>query len=168
MFQLICSSKNSIASQSKQYEAHDLSYSFDIHVLNKACDFSAARMQQSTLIHSIFLILLQFYLITVLLLFHSISSCASCILLSLRTVTFFKKKTFVMNTALSQLLVSLNYSSCADQIYISVCSFIALRKSSSLHSYFESICHYRVSEFSYAYKCTERCIETFLHYFHNK
>src|SRR5947207_12300391 len=75
-----------------------------------------------------FLILFQFYLTTVLLLFHSILSCTSCILLSLRMTTFFKKETFVMNTALSQLLVSLNYSSCASQIYISVCSFIALRK----------------------------------------
>src|SRR5437667_6639068 len=75
-----------------------------------------------------FLILLQFYLITVLLLFHSILSCASCILLSLRMATFFKKETFVTDTMLSQLLVSLNYSLCTDQIYISVCSFIALRK----------------------------------------
>ena len=75
-----------------QNEAYDLSYSFSICVLNEACDLSAVRMQQSTLIHFIFLILLQFYLTTVLLLFHSILSCASCILLSLRTVTFFKKR----------------------------------------------------------------------------
>ena len=69
-------------------EAHDLSYSFSIHVLNKACnfsysfsihvlneacDFSAVKIQQSTLIHSIL-------------------SCTSCILLSLRTATFFKKR----------------------------------------------------------------------------
>src|SRR5947207_3388028 len=90
--QIICHSKNSIASQSKQHEAHDLSYSFDIHVLNEAHDLPAVRMQQSTLIHSIFLILSQFYLTTVLLLFHSILSCASCILLSSRMATFFKKK----------------------------------------------------------------------------
>ena len=90
--QIICHSKNSITSQSKQHEAHDLSYSFSIHVLNEAHDSSAARMQQSTLIHSIFLILLQFYLTTILLLFHSILSCASCILLSLKMMTFFKKK----------------------------------------------------------------------------
>src|SRR5205085_5515878 len=73
-------------------------------------------------------ILLQFYLITILLLFHSILSCVSCILLSSKTVTFFKKETFVTNTALSQLLVSSDYSSCTGQIYISVHSFIALRK----------------------------------------
>src|SRR5436190_24367953 len=128
MSQLICHLKNSAASQSKQHEACDLSYSFDICVLNEAHDSSAVRMQQSTLIHSIFLILSQFYLITVLLLFHSILSCASCILLSLRMMMFFKKEIFVTDTALSQLLVSLNYSSCTDQIYISVHSFIALRK----------------------------------------
>src|SRR5436190_23692718 len=64
-------------------------------------------------------------------------------------------------------LVSSNYSSCISQIYISVCNFIASRKSFSSHSYFESTCHYRVSESSYTYKCTERCIKTFLHYFHN-
>ena len=57
-----------------------------------------------------------------------------------------------MNMTLSQFLVSLNYSLCTGQIYISAHSFIALRKSSSLHSYFESMCHYRVSEPSYAYK----------------
>src|SRR5436190_15146964 len=38
-------------------------------------------------------------------------------------------KICVMNMMSLQHLVSLNYSSCADQIYISVCSFIALRKS---------------------------------------
>ena len=91
-FQIICHSKNSAASQSKQHEAHDLSYSFSICVLNEARDLPAVRTQQSTLIHSIFLILLQFYLTTVLLLFHSILSCTSCILLSLRTVTFSKKR----------------------------------------------------------------------------
>ena len=152
MSQLICHSKNNIASQNKQHdihfililneacdfsysfdihvlnEAHDFSYSFDIHVLNEAHDFPAVRMQLSTLIHSIFLILPQFYLTTVLLRFHSSLSCASCILLSLRTTTFFKKETFVMNTALSWLLVSLDYSPCASQIYISAHSFIALRK----------------------------------------
>ena len=73
----------------------------------------------------------------------------------------------VMNIMSSWHLVSSDYSSCASQIYISVCSFIALRKSSSSHSYFEFSCHYRVSESSYAYKHTERCIETFLYYFHN-
>src|SRR5947207_1449399 len=92
MSQLICSSKNSTASQSEQHEACDLSYSFDICVLNEACDLSAVRMQQFTLIHSIFFILLQFYLITILLLFYSILSCASCILLSSRMMTFFKKR----------------------------------------------------------------------------
>src|SRR6266513_2920503 len=120
MSQLICCSKNSITSQSKQHEAHDLSYSFSIHVLNEAHDFPAVRTQKSTLIHSIFLILSQFYLTTVLLLFHSILSCTSCILLSLKMATFFKKKTFVTDTTLSQLLVNLNYSSCISQIYISV------------------------------------------------
>ena len=40
----------------------------------------------------------------------------------------FQKEAFVMNMMSSQHLVSLNYSSCASQIYISVCSFIALRK----------------------------------------
>ena len=75
----------------------------------------------------------------------------------------------VTNTALSQLLVSLNYSLCADQIYISVHSFIAFRKSSFSHSYFESLCHYRVSESSYIdHHHIERCIEAFLCYFHNK
>ena len=125
-----------------------------------------SQLSECSSLHSF--ISLQFYLTTILLLFHSILSCASCILLSLKTATFFKKKIFVMNTALSQLLVSSNYSSCTDQIYISVYNFIALRKSSSLHSYFESMCHYRVSESSYAYKCTERCIEAFLCYFYNK
>ena len=80
----------------------------------------------------------------------------------------FQKETFVMNMMLSQHLVSSDYSLCASQIYISVHSFIALRKSSSLHSYFiMSMCCYRVSESSYACKHTERCIETFLCYFHN-
>src|SRR5947207_14503199 len=65
-------------------------------------------------------------------------------------------------------LVSPDYSPCANQIYILICSFIALRNPSSLHSYFESMCHYRVSESSYTYKHTGRCIEAFLHYFHNK
>ena len=80
----------------------------------------------------------------------------------------FQKKIFVMNIILSWHLISSDYSSCVNQIYISVHSFIALRKSSSSHSYFESSCHYRVSESSYTYKCTERCIETFLCYFYNK
>src|SRR5436190_13774003 len=43
----------------------------------------------------------------------------------------FQKKTFVTNMMLSQHLVSLNYSSCADQIYISVHNFITFKKSSS-------------------------------------
>ena len=50
MPQLICHSKNSTASQNKQHEAHDLSYSFDIHVLNEACDLLAVRMQLCSLI----------------------------------------------------------------------------------------------------------------------
>src|SRR5947207_3373174 len=79
----------------------------------------------------------------------------------------FQKETFVTDMMSSQHLVSLDYSSCANQIYISIHSFIALRKSSSSHSYFEFMCHYRVSESSYTYKHTERCIETFLYYFHN-
>ena len=48
--------KNSTASQSKQHKAHDFLYSFSICVLNEAHDFSAVRMQSSTLIHFIFLI----------------------------------------------------------------------------------------------------------------
>ena len=81
---------------------------------------------------------------------------------------FSKKEAFVTNTVLSWLLVSSDYSSCASQIYISVCSFIALRKFILFtHSYFESMCHYRVSESSYAYKHTGRCIEAFLCYFYN-
>src|SRR5438034_8967571 len=67
----------------------------------------------------------------------------------------------------SQHLISSDYSSCISQIYILICSFIALRNSSSLHSYFEFTCYYRVSESSYTYKHTGRCIETFLCYFHN-
>ena len=115
-----------------------------------------------------FLILSQFYLTTVLLLFHSILSCASCILLSLRTATFFKKETFVMNTVLPWLLVSPDYSPCAGQIYISVCSSIALRKSIFFTSHIiMPMCCYRASEPSYTYKYTGRCIETFLCYFHN-
>src|SRR5437773_11306935 len=47
----------------------------------------------------------------------------------------FQKETFVTNMMLSQYLVSSDYSSCTNQIYISVHSFIVLRKSSSLHSY---------------------------------
>src|SRR6266513_2754030 len=70
----------------------------------------------------------------------------------------FQKEAFVMNMMLPQHLVSLNYSLCISQIYISVCSFIALRKSSSSHSYFELLCHYRVSESSYIdHHCIERC-----------
>src|SRR5947207_4831030 len=49
----------------------------------------------------------------------------------------FQKKTFVMNIMSSQHLVSSDYSLYANQIYISVHSFIAFRKSSSSHSYFE-------------------------------
>ena len=80
----------------------------------------------------------------------------------------FQKEAFVTDMMLSWHLVSLNYSSCISQIYISVCSFIALRKQSSSHSYFELLCHYRVSESSYVdHHHIERCIETFLHYFHN-
>ena len=30
------------------------------------------------------------------------------------------------------------------------------------------MCHYRVSEPSYTYKCTGRCIEAFLCYFYNR
>src|SRR5438034_9231843 len=48
----------------------------------------------------------------------------------------FQKETFVMNMMPPQHLVSLKYSLCVDQIYISVHNFIALRKSSSTHSYF--------------------------------
>src|SRR5436190_22649348 len=40
----------------------------------------------------------------------------------------FQKETFVMNMMLSQHLISSDYSSCADQIYILICSFITLRK----------------------------------------
>src|SRR5437762_12954765 len=70
----------------------------------------------------------------------------------------------VMNMMLPQHLVSLNYSSCVSQIYISVHNFITLRKSSSLYSYFEFSCHYKVSEFFYIdHHCIEKCIETFLH-----
>src|SRR5436190_19217529 len=80
----------------------------------------------------------------------------------------FQKKTFVTNMMLSQHLVSLNYSSCVSQIYISVHNFIALRKSSSSHSYFEFSCHYKVSESFYVdHHHIERHIKTFLHYFHN-
>ena len=57
--QLICCSKNSIASQNKQHDIHfvlilneacDFSYSFDIHVLNEAHDSSAVRTQLCSLI----------------------------------------------------------------------------------------------------------------------
>ena len=41
----------------------------------------------------------------------------------------FQKEAFVMNMMLSWHLISLNYSLCADQKYISIHSFIALRKS---------------------------------------
>src|SRR5436190_7594430 len=50
----------------------------------------------------------------------------------------FQKETFITNIMLLQYLVSSDYSSCISQIYISVHNFIILRKSSSLHSYFES------------------------------
>ena len=72
MSQLICHSKNSITSQSKQHdihsvlilnEAHDFSYSFSIHVLNEACVFSAARMQLCSLISSAVWYHLQFDII---------------------------------------------------------------------------------------------------------
>ena len=46
MFQLICHSKNSIASQS---EWHDIHF---ILILNEACDFSAVRTQLCSLISS--------------------------------------------------------------------------------------------------------------------
>src|SRR5204862_1131835 len=51
----------------------------------------------------------------------------------------FSKKTFVTDTTLSQHLVSLNYSSCASQIYISVCSFIALKKFILLYTHILSL-----------------------------
>src|SRR5436190_17605437 len=40
----------------------------------------------------------------------------------------FQKKTFVTNMMLSQHLVSSDYSSCTDKIYISIYSFIILKK----------------------------------------
>src|SRR5438046_10102870 len=61
----------------------------------------------------------------------------------------FQKGAFVMDMMLLWHLVSSDYSLCVSQIYISVHSFIALRKSSSSHSYFEPTCHYRASEPSY-------------------
>ena len=64
----------------------------------------------------------------------------------------FSKETFVMNTALSQHLVSLDYSLCTSQIYISVHSFIALRKFIFFTLIFIMLtCCYRVSESSYVY-----------------
>src|SRR5947207_9635179 len=81
----------------------------------------------------------------------------------------FQKEAFVTDMMPPWHLVSPNYSPCAGQIYISVHSFIALRKSSSSHPYFESSCHYRASESSYIdHHCIERHIETSLCYFHNK
>ena len=44
-----------------------------------------------------------------------------------------------MNTVLPQLLVSLDYSLCASQIYISVCSFIALRNDHLLYTHILSL-----------------------------
>ena len=80
----------------------------------------------------------------------------------------FQKETFVTDMMLSWHLVSLNYSLCVNQIYISVCSFIILRKSSSSHLYFELSCHYKVSESSYVdHHHIERHIKTFLCYFYN-
>jgi len=46
MSQLICCSKNSVTSQSEQHDIHF------ILILNKACDFSAVRMQLCSLILS--------------------------------------------------------------------------------------------------------------------
>ena len=167
MSQLIYSSKNSTASQSKQHEVCDFSYSFSIHVLNEAHDFSAVRTQQSTLIHSIFLILLQFYLITVLLLFHSILSCASCILLSSRTATFFKRDIcYRYSTVTASSQSGLQFMHQPD-IYIS----------SQLHS-FQKIHFLHIHTLSFhviikfqnllmSILCIERCIETFLCYFYN-
>ena len=127
-------------------------------------------MQLFTLIHSIFLFNLN-CTSTSLYIFklkHTLLILYFLHYIVIESDDIFQKETFVINMMLSWHLVSLNYSLCAGQIYISVHSFIALRKSSSSHSYFESTCHYKVSESSYAYKHTERCIETFLCYFHNK
>ncbi len=61
MSQLICHSKNSITNQSKWHDIHfililneacDLSYSFNIHILNKAHDFLVVRTQLCSLILS--------------------------------------------------------------------------------------------------------------------
>src|SRR5438034_7042032 len=121
----------------------------------------------STLIHSIFLsypnfISLQPYC-SFIQFFHALAA-----FYCHRGRRHFSKGAFVTDTALPRHLVSPDYSPCAGQIYISVRSSIALRKSSSSHPYFEPTCHYRASEPPYTYKCTGRCIEAFLHYFHNK
>ena len=59
-------------------------------------------------------------------------------------------------------LVSSDYSLCISQIYISVYSFITLKKLFSLHLYFESSCHYRVSKSFYVdHHHIEKHIKTF-------
>ena len=64
MSQLIYYLKNNVINQSKQHDihfiliqnkAHNFSYLFNIHVLNKACDFSVVRTQLLTFIYFIFL-----------------------------------------------------------------------------------------------------------------
>ena len=80
----------------------------------------------------------------------------------------FQKETFVTDMMLSWHLVSLNYSSCISQIYISIHSFIALRKINLLYTHILSL-HVIIESQSLLTSILhiERCIETFLHYFHN-
>ena len=91
----------------------------------------AVRMQQSTLIHSIFLSYFNFI---------SLQSYCSFIQFFHALAAFychwgrrhFSKGAFVTDTVLPWHLVSPDYSPCAGQIYISVRSSIALRKLSIL------------------------------------
>ena len=167
MSHLICHSKNNITSQSKWHdihsvlilnEAHDLSYLFDIHVLNEAHDFSAVRMQLCSLIFVCNLIssAVWYCLHSFILFFLFNLNCTSTSLyilklelaflilyffhyIVIKNDDIFQKETFVTNMMLSWHLVSLNYSSCISQIYISVCSFIALLKNSSSYTHILSL-----------------------------
>src|SRR5436190_22592563 len=87
--------------------------------------------QLSTFIHSIFLFNLNcaFTSLYILRLEHALLILYFLHYIVIKNNDIFQKEIFITNMMLSQHLVSSDYSSCISQIYISVCSFIALRKS---------------------------------------
>src|SRR5436190_23389566 len=86
--------------------------------------------QLSTFIHSIFLFNLNciFTSLYILRLEHALLILYFLHYIIIENDDIFQKEAFVMNMMLSQHLVNSNYNLCINQIYISVCSFITLRK----------------------------------------